>query len=138
MSNPESEDARQTELSRLNRVWPGLGLGLTLFGSIYALAIPVGFVSLVVARLSAGSGPLDTCGFSVVTWNWSLLPFGFECVYGSNSSEKPWDGPPVVFHEVNTPAMVTFLVATAIVVVTVAVHAMRTRDEIRIEPGQFA
>lgn len=117
-----SDDAVKRELARLNRVWPGLGLGLSVYGSIYALVIPIAVVSIAVARLSAGSGPMDACGYSAVTWNWSLLPFGYDCMYGSISTEQPWDGPPVVFHEVNTPAMVMFLTATAVLLTTIAVH----------------
>jgi len=127
--SPDEADAQKAALMKLNRFWPGLGLGLSVFASIYAIAVPLGLASLVVARLSAGSGPIDACGYNADTWTWSLLPFGFSCHYSNTvfTGDDAWDGPPVVFHEVNTPAMVIFLIAALIVLVTFAAQTRRAR-----------
>jgi len=136
-----SDSPQRAELDKLNGESPVRGFGSSVFAPIYLLAISVGFASLAVARFSAGRGPNDACGYNADSWTVSVLPFGFTCHYSNEvfTGDDAWRGPPEVFHELSTPAMVVFLAAAATLVVTVVVHAVRTRNPsgTRIEPGQF-
>ena len=140
--HPEHNVDVQAEILRLNRVDFPVRPKFRPFAFIYEVTLLTGFMSLAIARISAGSGPADACYGA--TWDWQLLPFGYYCDLGSlpetGEGAINWSGPPFVFHEVNTPAMVTFLVSTAILWGSVVVRSGMTRiaqrRDVKVETGR--